>query len=388
MDIKELLKTTKELIAIPSVGDDSQALDAALEYVANFVRTHNPKVTIEYFERNGIKSFLAYRGKTRPEGFHVLLNGHVDVVPGSPGQFKAKVKDGRLYGRGSHDMKAACIIMAEAFCEFVDKVPYELGLQIVTDEETGGFDGAAYQIEQGVRSDFTICGECGRRTTTYEIANEHKGIIFADIEFSGATSHGAYPWRGDNAALKAAHFAKAIHDKYPTPDDEYDDTTVTVTGVVAETGVHNKVPDRAVVKLDVRFLAGDPHFENEQSFIAFIKSFDPTAHLAATPVFSLPMYADPNGEFMQDLKKAAEVVEGKPFTFVRRHAGSDGRHFSYIGGQACEFGVAGEHQHGDDEYITLEAFDNYKRTMWQFLRNTCVPGQLPQEKVLAQNTVV
>lgn len=380
MTTDELLKKTKELIAIRSVGDDRKACNDALEYVADFVRQRNPKVTIEYFGSNGIKSLLAYRGKKRPAGFHVMLNGHVDVIPAKPEQYKLKVKDGKLYGRGVYDMKAACIIMADLFCEFVDEVPYELGLQIVTDEETGGFDGTAYQISKGVRADFAISGECGRRSDVYEIANEHKGIVFANVEFGGVSTHSAYLWRGKNAAVKAAHFVQAIHDAYPTPDDEYHDTTVAVTAVVSEMDVHNKVPDHALVKLDIRFVPGDPHFESEEAIAKFVTSFHPDARLVALPVYSSPMYSDPNGEFIQDLKRAAEVVEGKKFTFYRRHAGSDGRHFTAAGGQACEFGIAGEHQHGDDEHVTVQAFENYYRTMHQFLRNTKVPGQLPSEK--------
>lgn len=380
MTTDELLEKTKELVAIPSTADNHKALERALEYVADFVRARNPNVTIEYFEKNGVKSFLAYRGKKRPAGFHIILNGHVDVVPGKPGQFKATVKDGKLYARGVYDMKAACIIMAEVFCEFVDNVPYELGLQIVTDEETGGFDGTYHQVQQGVRADFTICGECGRKSDVYELANETKGLMFVDVEFEGRTAHGAYPWRGENAAIKAAHFVKAIHDLHPTPKEEYPGRTVTVTGVISDTGVHNKVPDRALVKLDIRFLAGDPAFKNQKTLEAFIRSIDPNAKLAAIRSTAMPAYADPNGKFVQDLKKTAEAVEGKEFQFVRRHASGDGRHFAEVGGQAVEFGIAGEHQHGDDEHITLKAFENYYATMRQFLRNTRVPGQLPLEK--------
>ena len=380
MTNEELIEATKELIAIQSSGDNRKALDEALEYVANFVRKRNPRVTIEYFERNGIRSFLAYRSKKRPEGFHIILNGHVDVVPGKTAQYKAKVKDGKLYGRGAHDMKAACIIMAEVFCEFVNDVPYELGLQIVTDEETGGFDGTCYQVQQGVRSDFTVCGECGRKTDVYEVANEAKGLMFVDVEFHGKTAHGAYPWRGENAAIKATHFAKAVYDLHPTPQDEHHDRTITVTGIISDTGVHNKVPDHAIVKLDIRFLANDSAFESQGALEAFIRSIDPNVKAIAVRTAAPPAYADPNGEFMQDLKRAAEVVEGKEFKFVRRHASSDGRHYMETGGQACEFGVAGEDQHGDEEHITLKAFENYHATMRQFLRNTRVPGQLPLKK--------
>src|SRR4029079_2421177 len=124
------------------------------------------------------------------------------------------------------------------------------------------FDGVYHQIQQGVRSDFTICGECGRRTEVYEVANGTKGFWFVAVVFDGKTAHGAYPWRGENAAIKATHFAKAVHDLHPTPKGEHHDRTVTVTGILSDMGVHNKVPDHAVVKLDIRFLANDPAFQS------------------------------------------------------------------------------------------------------------------------------
>lgn len=379
MTTNELLEKTKELVAIPSTADNAKALNDALEYVADFVRARNPNVTIEYFEKNGTRSFLAYRSKKRPAGFHIILNGHVDVVPGKPSQFKLQIKDGKLYGRGVYDMKAACIIMAEVFCEFVNDVPYELGLQIVTDEETGGFDGTNYQVQQGVRSDFVICGEAGRKSASHEVANETKGGAFVDVEFFGRAAHAGYPWKGDNASVRAANFVKKVHDMFPTPNDEYHGTTVTVTAVLSETGVHNRIPEHALVRLDLRTVPNDKHFSDEQSIHKFVKDIDPTAQVTVRHI-ALPAFADPEGEFMQDLRQAAEAVENKPFNLVRRHGSGDGRHFVEVGGQACEFGIAGEDHHGDDEHVTLKAFENYYATMRQFLRNTRVPGQLPLEK--------
>ncbi len=66
----------------------------------------NSDYTIERFERNGIKSALIYFGRTRPKEFKVLLNGHLDVVPGKKEAYTPKIKGNRLYGVGAMDMKA------------------------------------------------------------------------------------------------------------------------------------------------------------------------------------------------------------------------------------------------------------------------------------------
>src|SRR5690349_11470695 len=104
MDTKQIIATTKRLIAIRSTADNPAGLHEAVDMMAAIIQKC-PNVTIERFEQNDKPSFLAYRGSTRPEKFDILLNGHIDVVPGNPEQFVPVEKDGKLYGRGALDMK-------------------------------------------------------------------------------------------------------------------------------------------------------------------------------------------------------------------------------------------------------------------------------------------
>ncbi len=370
MTDNQLISLAKKLIAIESTAENLPGLKDAYDFMVNMVRDSGKDITIEEFESNGKPSFIAYKGKKRPAKFRIIFAVHVDVVPGQKHQYKAEVKDGRLYGRGAHDEKAAAIIMADLFCEYVDKVPYSLAFQVVTDEEVGGRDGAHLQIvKHGVRGDFIICAECGRSTSVHEIANEAKGIMLAQISFKGSAAHGAYPWRGDNAATRAANFITSLHQRFPIPFEESPETTFTVTSMTASGEAVNRVPDFATVRLDIRYAPNDQNFSDRKHFTELIHSIDPTAEIDIE-LFDSPLYCDPNNPLLQTLKKAAEEIEKAPFNLVRRHATSDGRHFGDVGNEAIEFGVAGEHQHGDSEYITLEAFTNYRNTMRHFLNKT------------------
>lgn len=366
----ELLTITQDLVAIESVGGNPAGLRQAYQYMVDFVRESGKDITIEEFDSNGSPSFLAYRGQERPANFHIILNGHLDVVPGKPEQYQPYIQDGKLYGRGVYDMKAACVILAQVFCEFVDKVPYALGLQMVTDEETGGKDGTLHQIQQGIRGNFIICGDCGRTPDTYEIANEAKGVANVELCFRGDSSHGAYPWRGDNAALKAANFVRLLHERYPTPPEATDGTTLTVTAISAVSDAYNKTPDYAVVRLDGRYVAGDPHFKDKAHIAALIQSIDPAAEMVELHTFLTPLYTNPESRLLLQLKVSAERVEGMDFSLVRRNGTSDAHFYQNIGSEACEFGLAGEHQHANDEHITIEAFQNYLATMRNFLAQT------------------
>jgi succinyl-diaminopimelate desuccinylase len=368
-----LLDVTKNLIAIQSTADNPAGLRAAYEYIREFIRASGKYITIEEFEDNGKPSLLAYRGQHRPERFGVIFNIHLDVVPGKPEQFIPRVEDGKLYGRGAYDMKAAAVVLAQVFCEYVDTVPYALGLQIVTDEESTGDRGTKHQIEQGVRADLIICGECGRATGTYEIANEAKGVAALELLFTGESAHGAYLWRGENAALKATAFVQKVHEHFPVPRKATGGTTIAVTGVSAGGDVHNQTPESATVRIDCRYAPDDARFANIPAITDLIRTIDPSATITKVLTYGSAMYANPHNPLLQELKAAAEQTEGEAFTFVRRNGASDGRFYTEVGDEACEFGIAGERQHGDDEYITIEAFRNYLKTMRTFIENATAP---------------
>lgn len=383
----DLIDKTKELVAIESTAKNIKGLRQAYDLMVKFLNESGKEITIEEFESNGRPSLLAYQGSKRPARFDVILNGHLDVVPGKPEQYKAAVRNGKLYGRGTYDMKAASLVLAQVFCEYVDKVSFDLGLQLVTDEESAGKNGTIYQIKEGVRSNFVICGECGRAEGTYEIANQAKGVIVVEIGFSGKRAHGAYPWKGNNAAIRANNFISGLHDIYPIPEEHTENTTVSVTSISSLSDAPNQIPDQAIVKFDFRYRRGEPNFKNKVAFARFIKSIDPEAEIVQYLDFSSPLYSDPNNSHLKILIKAAQSVEDKKFELVQRNATSDGRFFGDVGVQACEFGIAGEHQHADNEYISLKAFRNYLDTIRTYL--DLEQGEREKaKKTMLQSTVI
>ena len=187
MPISNIIPNAKALIAMRTDPDNRPELNRALDYVKGQLEGF----TVECFERSGATSILAYRGDVRPEKFKIILNGHLDVIPGKDWQYEARVEGDRMYGVGSMDMKTNDCVMLEVFRDMADKVPYPLGLQIVTDEEIMGFNGTGYQVEEGVKADFVIAGE----TTQFDIVSKSRGILEFKVTAHGTTAHGAYPWR-------------------------------------------------------------------------------------------------------------------------------------------------------------------------------------------------
>lgn len=366
MTQEQLIEHTKQLIAIPSTSDNPMALQQAVEYVANLLQTYCPEVVVERFDSNGHPSLLAYRGPERPARFDILLNGHVDVVPGRADQFKPYIEDGKLYGRGALDMKGTAVCLVDAFCEAVLHVPYQLGLQIVCDEEIGGYDGVRFQIDQGVQADFVVVGEYSNHKNT--IYNAARGLCWAEIAFKGQSAHGGHLWHGTNALIKAYDFAAAILKRYPTPDEETWTTTANIASLSTPNSTYNRVPDQAVLKVDFRFTENDPAFVNLESLRAFIAQIDPDAELISTPVFEPAVNVAASNPNLQALSAALQRVTGQDVELRGRPAGSDGRHFVLQGSNIIEYGLYGQGSHGDQEHCELQSFVEYQKVLRDFLQ--------------------
>ncbi len=366
MTTNELIDLTKKLIAIPSTNDNPESLKEAVNFLARHV-AQNPAVTIEGYERNGKHSFIAYRGHTRPKKFDVLLNAHVDIVPADPEQFAPYEKDGRLYGRGALDMKGTAMILTDVFREMVDKVPYKLGLEIVSDEEIGGYDGARMHIDEGLRASFVIVGEYANHRNT--IYNAARGLCWAEIAFHGKEAHGGHPWKGDSAVIKAGKFAGAIVERYPTPDKETWTTTANISSLTTPNETHNKVPDLAVLKIDFRFTQEDPVFENEDTVRAFIASIDPEAELVKMAAFEPAVNVEELNPYVQGLGRAVKQITKAEPQFLGRPASSDGRHFAMFNNDIVEFGLYGQNSHTKGEYAELSSFDEYRSIVRSFLKS-------------------
>lgn len=354
-ELLRALELTKKLMAFHTTAENKEALSNALELVKNELK----EFQIEAFENNGVKSLLAHNAKPGTKHFKVIFNAHIDVVHAHKNQFQAVEKDGKLYGRGSYDMKAATAIMIEVFKKVANKLPYSVALQIVTDEELGGFDGTAYQIKQGIRADFVIGGDCA---SNFNIINQSKGVAFVCLRASGVKSHGAYPWRGENALWKIHKALAALHKKFPVPDQEVWESTMNLSQIETHNPVKNRVPDQASAFLDFRFIPEDEHTIMEK----IIQIVSP--HVEVEVKFKdNPENTSSTDQYVTLLKKTAENIIKKPVGFIATHGSSDIRHFKKVDCAGVEFGPIGNHQHADDESVDIQSLQDYYHVLKQFL---------------------
>jgi succinyl-diaminopimelate desuccinylase len=361
VDTESFLAVAGGLLSVMSTADRPAELHRALGVVLDVI---GPGFTVERFESRGKPSALVYPGAGRPH-FRVMLNAHLDVVPGEPHQFRPRRDQTRLYARGAQDMKVSALVMAQVFAELAAGLPYPLGLQLVTDEEVGGRDGTRHQLEQGVSGDFVIVGE----QSGLRIVTDSKGMITVNLRATGRSAHGAYPWLGDNALLKLQRSLGNILATYPVATEEAWRTTVNVARIETPNRARNRIPDQAEAWLDIRFPPEDIDLNGKspRDVAAYLAAFCEPGVRPDVDHADPPHHADRDRPEVRKLQQAARD-QGYSGDFLRKHGAADGRYYYQRGIDAVIFGVGGDGQHGPDEYADITTIAPYRRALAGFLR--------------------
>lgn len=219
----------------------------------------------EVTDLGGNRANVTARLRGSGERKALLFNGHLDVVP--TGQvpwkfppFEPHIEDGKLYGRGSSDMKsglAAMIVAALAVKESGRPLKGDLIITGSADEESSSA-GAVQFLESGGLEGVgaIIVGE----PSSCELNISEKGALWIEVITLGKTAHGAFPQNGVNAIMGM----NAILDELGKYRFKYTENTLlsapsmnisTIQGGVKT----NVVPDRCVLTLDIRTVPGMKH---------------------------------------------------------------------------------------------------------------------------------
>lgn len=350
----DCLELVKELIKIDS--SEKEGANRAVDFCEGYLLLKNLKY--ETKENNGYKMLLCEIGQGNKT---LILNGHLDVVSGKSEQFVPKEADGKLYGRGAADMKAAAAAMMCTIVELKDKaLPCKVELQLVTDEEIGGLNCSKYLADLNPHKDFVICGE----PTQLGIGIQCKGVLQIDIIVNGKSAHGSRPWEGENAIIKAYEIFNNISKlPFTTESSEiYDYPSINLSKI--EGGlVYNKVPDCCKLSLDIRYLPE----QNTEHIISQIKQ-------VAGDNILVKGYGDPVKTKMDNhyVRLLANSIKRHTYCETKifgQHGSADSKFYSKYGIPAVEFGPCGDNWHGDDEYVDIDSVYKYKEILKDFIEN-------------------
>jgi len=294
------IDTLADLVAFPTVSTDSN-LDL-IAYISERLSRAGARVEVMRDQSGAKANLYATLGPDVDGG--IVLSGHTDVVPvadqvWTTDPFTLSERDGRLYGRGSCDMKgfvAACLTMAPALADSSTTRPVHFAF--THDEETGCI-GARHLIaalqSRPTRPAMAIIGE----PTGMQIIEGHKGCCEYTTEFKGLEGHGSAPDRGVNAVEYAARYVARLlglsqHLRARVPDDSRFDppwTTINV-GAIAGGVAHNVIASRARVDWEMRpvcapdadFVRDDLRHYTNEILLPAMQAVDPEAAITTAVI--------------------------------------------------------------------------------------------------------
>lgn len=360
--LKEIVDLTSKLISFQTTGDRPRELERCVNFIEGFFQETD--LIVKRFGKSGKPSLVINFEKTKVP--KVFLNGHIDVVPGEDSQFEPRVSGGRLFGRGTCDMKGQVAAFAVLMRNLsLSGKRRSLGLMVVSDEEIGGFNGSLYLLKRGYKPKFLLSGE----PTDLKIGNQAKGIMWLKLVAKGKSGHSARPWEGENAVLKITKAVQKINRHYPAPLKEVWKTTVNLA-VIKGGDIPNKIPDQAGAILDIRYIPED----DPKRLLEDLKKLCPEVTFKSAlknNLFEPAAFTPRDNSYILKLKKAIEEVTSYKAEFVNKHAASDVRHFTAADIPAVVFGPNVTGSHTEEEWVDLGSLERFYRVLYKFATAAC-----------------
>jgi len=319
------------------------------------------EVDVSSLDFNGLPIIMATVGDPAPPAPTIILHGHIDVVPGFEEQFTPRVEGERLIGRGAYDMKGGLAAIMCALRDLRDLRGARVRFVCAPDEESEDFDRHATDdlVQRGLTGDFAITGE----PTDLHVGVQAKGVCMVRLVVRGRAAHGSTPWMGDNAILKAIDVFRRIETlPFAAESSEMFDRPSINLGRLNAGDAVNKVPDEAVMAVDIRFLPGQepgaileqiramPDVEVDKTFIR------PPAYVAST------------NPYVRALCEATRRAGQTEAMSVGRDGASDAISFLEAGVPAVEFGPVGAGHHGPEEWVSIPSLARYRQALVDFMQ--------------------
>ena len=389
-DAEELLAFASELIKIPTVNPPGEHYRECAELVAQrleqagfeaqlLVAEDSPQHSSSFPRVNVLGTRC---GDGPGPGLH--LNGHIDVVPPGDGwsrdPFTPTLEKGRLYGRGSADMKcglAAALFACEALRRAGVPVHGRLQFSATVDEESGGFAGMAWLARKGYLS---------RRTTDYVVIPEpldvdriclgHRGVYWFKVTARGRSGHGSMPFLGVNAIVRMARLVEAFRTQLdpclasrrtalPVVPEAAKRPSVNLNSIWGGQAEHLLqtpcVPDRCQAVFDRRFLPEEDFEEVRQEIVdLLLRTGDscPGADFELEDLMVVePVSTSANCTLVTTLAEAVSLLLGREAQLVASPGTYDHKHVRRLAGikECVAYGPGRlELAHQPDEWCSLE----------------------------------
>ncbi len=380
----------QRMVSIPSVTGDEAAIQA---FVSDYMSKIGLEVDMWETDWEELKKHPGYRPvdrgyEGRPNivgtrkgtggGRSLLLNGHTDVIPVGNGEgwsdnpWSAAIKDGRVYGRGSCDMKsgvASHILAVEFLKEAGVQLKGDVYINVVIDEEVSGH-GTLDTVIRGYKADAGISGE----TSDLAVQPACIGRIWFQIDVQGKPAGIQQRYLGISAIDLGNKIVKAVqeledhrvatvrHPLYPNALD----SLPCIIGSFHAGNYPSAFPASAVLKGSIGTVPGEDHEGVKQSLIAKITEVASQDEWMRDhpPVVRFVGYDAQASEIPRDhpivelLSETYRSVTGKAPAVSGRQGAADTRFLNEYGGTPTVIFGPGSTavMHANDEYVSIEDY--------------------------------
>jgi succinyl-diaminopimelate desuccinylase len=370
--MKSLLK---KLIGAKTTAETGEL--AAAKIIADEFRLCGIDSTIDNWGQN--RANIVARIKSARSSYAILFACHLDVVPADQAgwnfeAFEAVESNGRIYGRGSADMKGSIAAVVTAIRQVV-----ESGISLAGDiiffaaagEETDSC-GTKRFVHNNISRLPRLAGVIVPEPTDFQVVTAHRGMLWLEVTTSGKSAHGSAPQLGINAIASMQAILKELENYRIEfkPHQLLGGCSMSVNTITGGNAI-NIVPDKCRIGIDIRTLPG----QNYQDLLAdFEKIFVKLSR--ANPQFDAKaavirqvgaMETDSSCNFTRDFCSAVGAGETKAVGFT-----TDGPYFASLGVPVVVFGPGrAELCHKPNEHIDLadleKAVGHYKNVILKFL---------------------
>ncbi len=389
----EIVQFTADIVRIPTVNPPGDAYEPCAHAIGDVLARTGCEV--EYVVAHGRPEHSARYPRVNVVGSRhgdgrgptVHLTGHFDVVPAGDGwtvdPFGGLVRDGRIYGRGTCDMKAgiaAAVFASEALRRAGVRLPGTIEVSGTVDEESGGWAGVAWLAERGViardRTDYVIIPE---PLDVDRICIGHRGVYWFELTTRGRIAHGSMPFLGVSAIDAMGRVLEAVRTELqpvlarrvtamPVVPDRARHSTINVNGIDGGQpidGIQTPcVADRCRAVFDRRFLIEEgfePAKEEIAALIARALEGAGVTHELRDLMIVQPTRTPDGSPIIAALETAIQRILDRPARLCASPGTYDQKHVARIAGvEHCVAYGPGELvlAHQPDEYCRIDDLVN------------------------------
>jgi len=352
----------RDLIAIDSVNPSLASSGGGEAEIANAIAAtlRQGGLDVEIQEVAAGRSNVIGILEGRQQGRSLMLCGHMDTVgvAGMDAPFDPVQKDGRIYGRGSQDMKGGLASMIAAILRIAENGGLAAGrmlLAAVVDEEYASIGADA--LVRKWKADAAVVGE----PTDMKIAVGHKGFEWVEITTEGVAAHGSRPADGRDAIMRMARVLARL-EKLDREIQSRKPHLIHGTGSLHASLINggrelSTYPDWCTLQMERRTIAGEPNrcaFLEVEKILDDLKSEDPEFKASAKFLFSRPPYLTPEDHDLPQMIGA--IVAGLGMKPVRGGMTfwTDAAILGEAGIPSIVFGPRGAGLHSTLEYVFEE----------------------------------